>query len=271
MAFSNNDFKFLYSGGISNSDPTASLGGEQSTFPIAGTLNNLFPDITEDQAKSGRIDFRCIYVLNSNATDSLTNTTIYISTQIENGSDANIGLLFSNDHQLILVQGSPLNGSVSFEYNEIPLIAEFDSDPTLFARHIQNALNDSGVLAGVICTGGVEDGAVAVHVYFDGVTIANKSHPLLVITSNDIVGSTSIDVSKVQSGSPINSVATLMTSDVVSPPGILFANPDLTIPFHLGTIRAGDSFPLWVRRFTPTGSSGVRYDGFKLAIGGSPD
>lgn len=50
---------FRLTGGASNSDPDASLGGVMSNTEISGTaLNNLFDDVSPDEATSGSTEYR---------------------------------------------------------------------------------------------------------------------------------------------------------------------------------------------------------------------
>lgn len=75
MAVQNSDIKFFYSG-----DGTAigSLGGEISENEInTGNVNALFDNTTYQESVDGDIEYRCFYVKNSNATDTLYNTKVY--------------------------------------------------------------------------------------------------------------------------------------------------------------------------------------------------
>jgi hypothetical protein len=57
---------FHYTGGSSNSDPDASLGGDGSSEVLSGTaLNNLFDNIDPDEIESGdRVEYRGIDLKN---------------------------------------------------------------------------------------------------------------------------------------------------------------------------------------------------------------
>lgn len=57
---------FRLTGGASNSDPNASLGGVMSSNAISGTaLNNLFDNVTPAEASAGATEYRMIDVYNS--------------------------------------------------------------------------------------------------------------------------------------------------------------------------------------------------------------
>lgn len=82
MAVTAADMKFYLSGGSSNSDPAASLGGEISTSEITSdVLNNLFDNVTPAQLADGSIDYRCFYIKNTNATDAIADLAVWIETQ----------------------------------------------------------------------------------------------------------------------------------------------------------------------------------------------
>jgi len=57
---------FRLSGGQLNTDPNGSLGGIMSnTAYVTDTLENVFDNITRNEALIGRTEFRCIYILNT--------------------------------------------------------------------------------------------------------------------------------------------------------------------------------------------------------------
>jgi hypothetical protein len=93
MAVVTADIEFRLSGGSGNTTPNACLGGIMSSTDInAGvTLNNLFDDISDTEAASGVVDYRCFYILNGNATDTLTTAKVYISTNTPS-SDTTIAI-----------------------------------------------------------------------------------------------------------------------------------------------------------------------------------
>lgn len=69
MPIVSNDIQVRYSGGGSNSDPAASLGGAISSASIPdATVGNLFPEINEDQTEAGITLYRCFYFRNGHGT-----------------------------------------------------------------------------------------------------------------------------------------------------------------------------------------------------------
>jgi len=62
--------KLYLSGGATNADPSLSIGGAMSSIPVsASKLNNLFDDISGDEAAAGRVDYRMVYCENGGDID----------------------------------------------------------------------------------------------------------------------------------------------------------------------------------------------------------
>lgn len=74
MPISSSEIKFYLSGGASNSDPLASIGGAISSTLA---LQNLFANVNSTDAASGKTYYRCIYVKNTNATLTWENAKIW--------------------------------------------------------------------------------------------------------------------------------------------------------------------------------------------------
>lgn len=73
------DMKWYLSGGSGNTDPNASLGGEISATQIVdNTLSNLFDAVSAGEAALGDIEYRCAYLKNTHATDSLASVKLWI-------------------------------------------------------------------------------------------------------------------------------------------------------------------------------------------------
>lgn len=94
MAIVASDLKMYLTGGAAQSDPLLSLGGAVSSVELVNnTLNNLWADITGDQAAAGRTRYRCVAVKNTHASLTLTSSKVWIDTQTGASGDAiTIGL-----------------------------------------------------------------------------------------------------------------------------------------------------------------------------------
>lgn len=72
MAIIEADFSLRLSGGASQTDPALALGGAKSSEVVSSSINGLFPAVSAAQALAGRVDYRCVYLHNANATDLMT-------------------------------------------------------------------------------------------------------------------------------------------------------------------------------------------------------
>lgn len=267
MPASGTDIVYVLSGGSFNTDPNESLGGNPSNEVISSGLNNLFSNISESEAASGKTDFRCIYVFNQNAVDSLFNVQVGINTEVSGGSDIQIGILFATEKQSIVVTNLVTGGSFTIAYEMQNLIVSYDPDLAIWANNLKNALNtisdfDNGVSVQTIQTAN----QISFNISFEGAG-DGKGYSLLTLVSNGLTGlSPTIAISRVQNGSPVNSIPDLLDGPTVIPNGVVFD----TIPISIGTLKATEGFPLWIRRETDAGVSPLSNDGFSLKITANP-
>lgn len=63
---------YRHSGGASNSDPAADLGGAISSNAVATTIHGLFDQVSSAEASAGDVEYRCIYVINTGTTTAQT-------------------------------------------------------------------------------------------------------------------------------------------------------------------------------------------------------
>lgn len=73
MAIIGDELVYRLSGGAANTNAVASVGGEMSTaaggiIPKLGGVRAIFDDVSGDEGAAGDIEYRCIYVQNTNAT-----------------------------------------------------------------------------------------------------------------------------------------------------------------------------------------------------------
>lgn len=82
-------------GNTTASSAAASLGDQISTTPWAGgSLNDLFDDISGAENAASTVDYRGLFIHNSNANNTLENPVIYISSEVAGG--ASIALAVDN-------------------------------------------------------------------------------------------------------------------------------------------------------------------------------
>ncbi len=80
-------------GDTTSGTAAGSRGKYVSTSVWSGnTINDLFPDVSADDNANGVIDYRCVFFLNNNGTLTLSNTFLWLSSQVSGGADIAIGL-----------------------------------------------------------------------------------------------------------------------------------------------------------------------------------
>lgn len=74
------NLQFRLSGGATNTNPFASLGGAKSANQMKDDiLDALFDPISINQRLSGHTDYYCIYVHNNSSTSQMSNTKIWFT------------------------------------------------------------------------------------------------------------------------------------------------------------------------------------------------
>lgn len=87
MPIADTDIKYRLSGGASNSDPNASLGGAKSSTEItSGSANNLWDNVAGDEHASGNdVEYRGAYVHNGHGSLTLQGTKFWIDSLTSSG------------------------------------------------------------------------------------------------------------------------------------------------------------------------------------------
>jgi len=73
------DFVSRLSGGATNAAGDASIGGIKSANAMSSATDGLFDAVSAAQATAGLIEYRCIYLHNANAADTMTNARVWIN------------------------------------------------------------------------------------------------------------------------------------------------------------------------------------------------
>jgi hypothetical protein len=89
MAIVAKDVKFYLSGGASNANPKAALGGVISSHDdiAVDILGALFDDVTSGEATSGTTEYRCYYVKNTSA-DTWFSAEVWIQSDTSSANTA---------------------------------------------------------------------------------------------------------------------------------------------------------------------------------------
>jgi hypothetical protein len=79
MAIVASDIDFRLSGGASNADGNAALGGVISSNAVSAAVNALFDRVTGAEALVGGVEYRCVYVKNNHGSLTLYGATVWLS------------------------------------------------------------------------------------------------------------------------------------------------------------------------------------------------
>lgn len=264
------DIQLLLSGGSSNQSADRSLGGEASSFTVQQTIQSrLFDDVSNADAKAGYTDHRCLYLHNRSDLYNFYDTTLSIPAIVSDGAEIGIGCLYQTDTQRLTVRGLVGYGSIKLRYYlgsaDQTVTAEYDSDTSVWAANIQNALNS---IAGIETTVTALTNAniITFTISFVGIS-DNRFHLPLVVESSSLEGNPVISIEKTRDGSPFNSTASVLETKTAIPPNVVFNEDGL----YLGTMQPGDAVPIWVKRIVRAGTEAIEDDGFTLDISGSAD
>lgn len=73
------DFVTRLSGGAGNASGNASLGGAKSANAASASIDALFDQVASAEAAAGRVEYRCIYLHNSNATSTMLSAVVWVA------------------------------------------------------------------------------------------------------------------------------------------------------------------------------------------------
>ena len=274
--FPASDIILLLSGGLNNSNPNKSLGGEpayQSINVVHGT-NNLFSNLTQDQMAVGHADYRCVYVFNRNATHTLYSTQLSAASSSGSGVSVTLGCDTSTAQQgikityaedmsgtFVLSMGSQSTSPISFTSNVVAL-----------ANSVQTALRTFESMRNItvlpfadvmpIPSGFPGRGPIYYYtVQFVG-EANHKAFPLISASSTSLA----IETCMLNQGAPINAIAPVVQSDTIAPNGIHFADS----PIAIGDLLPGDCAAVWVCRNAEAVSETWSVQSAQLTIQGYP-
>lgn len=117
MSIISADFTLRLSGGASNTDGNASIGGIKSSQVVSSSVDTLFDAVSAAEAASGDTEYRCVYLHNANATDTMTNAVLYISSQTGSANtslEVGVGAAAVNATETAVANESAAPSGVSF-------------------------------------------------------------------------------------------------------------------------------------------------------------
>lgn len=252
------DIKVYYSGGAANSNPALSIGGDFSNVEIPDAIENLFPSLRDAELTTGITQYRCVYVFNTNLSDTVYNLQTYFNSQLNTPNQLSIGINLANDTQRLTITGDITGGSIVLTYTDALAVdydtqeIEYGSSLSDFAQNIQNKINLLDPIFGdVVCNSIDTPSYKYIDISFTGLD-GNKIHNLLSVKTNNLtgIGIPVLNFSKIVDGSPINTEAQLLTNDEIGPVDISYTENLNKI--SVGTLRTGEGFPVWIKRVITT-------------------
>lgn len=270
MPVSQPDISLVLSGGTNNLDPNLSLGGNPSSLRItSNNLNNLFSDVTPEEAEVGKEDYRCLYLFND-GTDYVYNIEMWMTDEVSGGSSIEVGLQIQDEVQRITITGGVTGGSFQLSYDNHTITSTFNSDLGVWATNLQTSLraitsDDEFILEDVVVTAQNVGTTVIFDVSFRDEN-GSRNHDAFVIVSNSLTPTVTINVSTIQQGAPINTIAPTLDVETTPPGGVTFFIPTSQAPLSLPNLGPSDGFPIWFRRTTPVDATALADDGFSLRI-----
>lgn len=115
MPIASNEIKYRLSGGAANADPTVSLGGAKSS--VDAVPSTIFDTVAGAESSAGDVEYRCVYVHNSNATLSLQNAVAWLSANTPSATtsvDIGLGTSALNATEQTVANESSAPAGVSF-------------------------------------------------------------------------------------------------------------------------------------------------------------
>lgn len=119
MPITSSDIQYRLSGGASNADQNASLGGAKSSSSASSAI---FDDVSSAESAAGDIEYRCVYVHNNHGSLTMQNTVIWIQSNTPSATT----------DVAIALGGEGLNGTAETVANEntAPVGETFSSPAT---------------------------------------------------------------------------------------------------------------------------------------------
>jgi hypothetical protein len=270
-----NILSFVYSdptGLGTNTDPKKSLGGVPSVNPIQGTT--IFDNVASEQASSGVVQYRCIYVTNDSPSNNVYGTNLYISEDVALGADIDLGFKIANERQIVKVVNfsTVTGGYLDVTYTRdtsYPFTVAYDSSATTFADNFKLAINAIDGLEDVMVIGSYDAGFDILSFQIDfSLSAGKRYHELLAVDPANLTYTglyPTCNITRDVAGSPINTQTVEIDFETTLPTGIIFGFSTIS----LDTFRGLDVIPVWIRRKVSSGTTALKDDGFTLKIKGN--
>jgi hypothetical protein len=271
-SFQTLQINIVYSGGLNNSDPSKSIGGPPSSnFVIlrdgtqSGVLNNLFSDVSRQDAESGVVDYRCFYITNDSSSDTLYQASVFIQNEFNSQSSVQLGISKETDVQILSFSSIPSGGTFKIKIGPLTTSPiDWNSNPSILQSNIQNALGQFEEIDTVVSN------IILNNYQISFIRNSNfRNFELIEIVDNNLSPYTEIQVEKQKEGQPINSIAPRIFNSQSPPFNVVFYETNSSSKLLLGDLSPGDVVPIWIRRYTIGSVSSDQLNGFNLRIIGS--
>lgn len=260
------DFNYFYSGGLTNSDPNQSLGGEISSSQAA---SNLFDDFKPEETLTGSEEYRCIYVVNA-LSSPLRNVNLWLSAFPASSSLVLAGIEEADDTQFVNISERVGVGTLTLGIGSQSFTVSADPDLTQFGQNFQDSIIANTSFEEVI----VEDNAIGTtiqfKVTFTGIDGKRRQEALTLI-NNNLSGSPIVSIDRGIIGSPIDSVAESISNEKEPPISPTFVPTTKSSPIVIPILNGYEGFPLWFKRIIEESPQATENDGFTLNIDSSPN
>ena len=254
------DIEFFLSGGLTNSDPTKSLGGVVSTVHAE---SDLFEDFRPEYASTGLTEYRCLYLFNR-----LNVPLVNVKIWLEKYSSSSTGIVFgvdeSDDIQEISMSFLSGVGTATFDFNGNDIVVNGSPDLDVFAQNLQDSLRNNTDLSEVEVSGRTEDSGFIFSVIFTGAD-GSRNQSFIALKDNNLAGSPEITIQKVQEGSPINAIAEETADNITAPSNPIFKEITESSPISLA-LGVDEGFPLWIKRVVEANPDPVENDRFSIKM-----
>jgi hypothetical protein len=239
---------------------------------VTNVPSRLFDDVSPEQSLAGATHYRCIYIANDNASETLFHCTIAITEDVDLGAEVSLGFVIQDDiQQVVITNGTSVtSGDITLSHDGDDFTFSYNASLSTWASNFENAIQAIADLEEVTVsatTSGIESDISEVTF---GESAGNRFHPTLEVEANTLSPATQVSVLKITDGGPLNTVAPEIDAETTTPAGIVFYSPTEDDPLDIGELRPSDMLPVWIKRTVGAETEALADDGFTLEFLGEP-
>jgi len=263
MANTAANISVVLSGGVTNINQNLSLGGAPSSYPITDGLNNLYDDISPEEAEDGHEDYRCIYFFNDGA-NSVYEILVWIYDDYEEGAVMEIGTQSNDEIQRITISNGPVTGGyIRINYGGHEFDSPYD-DLEKWATTMETSFNTLPTLQDVTVRAQNSGSDTIIFDVTFGGRDGSQNHSVLQVVDGLNPPEATVLVSVSLEGGPVNTSAQEIGVETTPPGGVSFFAASEISPIAIPRLDPEDGFPLWIKRTIDANSDPKERDGFKI-------